>query len=154
MIDINDYDIFKNNTSTLKQTSKDDANNEYMTESAETVVNFDKTVKEYCNALHIPTVSSNDALVFRTDNNTVTFIEFKNGYIKDAVTQQKLLKKIYNSLLIFADVTGESISSTRQYLNYILVYNEEKNTDETNPKTEYRESKSQDCASYKPIKLL
>ena len=46
--------------------------------------------------------------------------------------------------MVFTDITNKDISSTRQFLNYILVYNEEKNPDESNPKTEYRESKSRD----------
>ena len=138
MIDINEYDIFRNNTSTMKQISRDDANNEYMTESTKMAVNFDKVVIDYC-----PLVDSNDALVIHTDDNIATFIEFKNGYI-NKTTQHKLLKKIYDSLLIFADVTSKNISSTRNFLNYILVYNEKKNIDKTNPKTEYRESESRD----------
>lgn len=143
MIDINDYEIFKNNTSSMKQTSKDDANNEYMTECTKQVVNFDKVVKNYCGNAGISSVDSNDALIVSTDDNTVTFIEFKNGYI-DKKTQYELLKKIYDSMLVFTDITNESVSSTRQFLNYILVYNGEKNPDKANPKTEYRESKSRD----------
>lgn len=143
MININEYDIFLNNTSSLKQTSKDTANNEYMTECNKEVINFDKVVKEYCKKICISPVGSIDALTVSEDGQTATFIEFKNGFV-DENTQYKLLKKIYDSLLILADITNKNISSTRQFLNYILVYNEEKNSNETNPKTVYRESKSRD----------
>lgn len=143
MININDFEIFQNNTSSMKQTSKDDANNEYMTECNKEVVNFDKVVKNYCGNICVSSVDSNDALIVSENGQTATFIEFKNGYVNKK-TQYKLLKKIYDSILVFTDITNKGISSTRQFLNYILVYNEEKNPDESNPKTEYRESKSRD----------
>lgn len=143
MININDYEIFQSNTSSLKQASKDDANNVYMTECDKEIINFDKVVKSYCREARVSSVDSNDALVISNDGETAVFIEFKNGYVNNK-TQYKLLKKIYDSMFVFTDITNENISSTRQYLNYILVYNEEKNADESNPKTEYRESKSRD----------
>ena len=141
MINVADYEILQNNTTTMKRASFDDANREYMTECNERVINFDKVVKNYCRNIHVSSVDSNDALVARIDGDVLTFIEFKNGYInKD--TQKKLLKKIYDSILIFSDIVGENISSIRQFLNYILVYNEEKN--DNNPKTNYCESQSRD----------
>ncbi len=143
MINVNDYEIFCKNTSTMKKASKDDTNDEYMTECDKQVVNFDRVVKNYCGDASVSSVDSNDVLIVSDDNQTATFIEFKNGYV-DKKTQYKLLKKIYDSILIFTDITNESISSTKQFLNYILVYNGEKNPDESNPKTEYRESKSRD----------
>lgn len=42
MININYFEIFQNNISSMKQTSKDDANNEYMTECNKEVVNLIK----------------------------------------------------------------------------------------------------------------
>lgn len=145
MINLDDYDIFKDRDyiSPLKKTSKDDANEMYMTECTEDVINFDKIVKAYCKKIHIGSIDSNDALMAFTDDENVTFIEFKNGYI-DRKHQQKLFKKIYNSILIFSDITKTTISNTRQFMNYILVYNGEKNSDNSNPKTKYRESASRD----------
>lgn len=143
MIDINDYEIFKSNTSSMKRTSKDDTNNAYMTECIKEVINFDKVTKNYCRNICISSVNSNDALIVSEDGQSATFIEFKNGYV-NAKTKDKLLKKIYDSIMVFTDITNKSISSTRQFLNYILVYNEEKNPDKSNPETEYRESQSRD----------
>lgn len=139
----NDYEIFKKFMTTVKCTSKDSEHNEYMTECTAPAVNFDKVVKSYCKNICISTVGSNDALVFHP-NDTVTFIEFKNGHINNPEQQRKLLKKIYDSIVIFTDITGKTISDTRNFLNYILVYNERKNPDNTNPKIKYRASKSRD----------
>lgn len=142
MIDINDYEIFCANMSTLKKTSKDDANNEYMTECKKTVVNFDDVVKNYCKEKKISSVDSNDAM-YLSDSGNVTFIEFKNGYL-DNKTRHKLLKKIYDSLLIFNDITGKNISYTKEFISYILVYNEKKNCGHTNQKSKYCVSESRD----------
>lgn len=144
MIDVNDYDIFRNNITSMKKASKDDANNEYMTECQKPVINFDKVVENYCKGIHISIVGSNDALVIHEDGDTATFIEFKNGRINDTASRNKILKKIYDSLLIFSDITNKNISETRKHMNYILVYNDVKNCDDSNPKTEYRECESRD----------
>lgn len=143
MINLSDYKVFNDNISTMKQTSKDDSNNVYMTESNKQVVNFDKVVKSYCRSEHISSVDSNDALIVSPDGQTATFIEFKNGYI-DNKTQYKILKKIYDSVLVFNDITNINISLTKRILNYILVYNEDKNSNVTDLKTEYRASESRD----------
>lgn len=144
MIEVNDYDIFRCNITSMKKASKDDANNEYMTECQKPVINFDKVVKNYCKGIHVSIVGSNDVLVIHEDGNTATFIEFKNGRINDTGSRNEILKKIYDSLLIFSDITNKNISETRKYMNYILVYNEAKNCDAANPKTEYRECESRD----------
>lgn len=141
MTNINIFDIFKNSTSTIRQISKDDSNNEYMTDCNLMAINFDKVSKKYCKNLSLFSVESNDALFALKNGKCTTFIEFKNGYI-DKTTQYKLVKKIYDSMLVFMDVTKTNISETRDFLNYILVYNENKNAD--NPKTEYHESESRD----------
>lgn len=142
MININNYEIFCANMSSMKKTSKDDANNEYMTESDTMVVNFDNVVKNFCKEKKISSVDSNDAMYLSDDGN-ITFIEFKNGFL-DKKTRHKLLKKIYDSLLIFNDITGKNISYTRENISYILVYNEKKNNEQTNQKSKYCISESRD----------
>ena len=119
---------------TLKETSYDKENNTYMVESNLLVCSFDK-VKEWYIENKIPYTNpnpkSNDALFFGED--TCFFIEFKNGKIDNRVNFE-LNKKIYDSLFIlfdlhYKDKNGElvnSISYTRNHMNYILVYNEEK----------------------------
>ena len=119
---INLYDVkFK---TTLMEASEDDKNGEYMTQSTEKVIDFDKVKEEYIkNILPKVTPASNDVLMKIDDK--IYFIEFKNGNItKKEIYNVK--RKIFESLLIFSDITGETISFTRENVNYILVYNGEK----------------------------
>lgn len=130
--------IIDEKQSTLEKTSCDehDKNTEkkYMVHSQLTVCDFDK-VKDWYISNKIPfvrpTPKSNDALYFGEQE--CYFIEFKNGTI-DGKLNFEINKKIYDSLFIlfdlqYTDKNGElvnSISYTRKNMNYILVYNEEK----------------------------
>lgn len=124
-------EIFRDNISTLKKTSLSEENEikNYMTESTVSVINFDKVKKAYIRKLQpkpefMP--SSSDALHIG-DNGKISFIEFKNGKI-NGEQRYGIYQKIYDSLLIFNDITGESVSSCREDADFILVYNESKNS--------------------------
>lgn len=145
MIKIEDYEILSKNISTLKETSKDyhDEEEYYMTESLLPAVDFDKVKDAYISALSITDKpKSNDALFINSEGKEI-FIEFKNGYIGNK--KFELRKKVYDSVLIYTDIIHKGISYTRQYVDYILVYNEEKNkTDKEKLKTNIQNSKSRD----------
>ena len=122
MIDLYTYDIFRKNTATLKEISKDDSdcnNIKYMTESAETAVSFDKVKRIYVNALKLSedNAASVDAVMQFPAG--VFFIEFKNG----KVNKQNVKDKMHDSLLLFCDIIGKNISYTRENISFILVYN-------------------------------
>ena len=123
------------NTSTLKQTSKDDNNEEYMTESTIRVINFDSVGGDKYsknNKLNIQ-LKTNDVLFLHNDKK-YTFIEFKNGKLVDKTNKIDIKKlkdielKILNSLFVLGDIEEKSLSSLKEITDYILVYNEEKNT--------------------------
>ncbi len=123
------------NTSTLKQTSKDDNNEEYMTESTIKVINFDNVGGDKYsknNRLNIQ-LKTNDVL-FLHNNKKYTFIEFKNGKLLDKTNKIDIKKlkdielKILNSLFVLGDIEEKSLSSLKEITDYVLVYNEEKNT--------------------------
>ena len=123
------------NTSTLKQTSKDDNNQEYMTESTIRVINFDSIGGDKYsknNKLNIQ-LKTNDVLFLHNDKK-YTFIEFKNGKLVDKTNKIDIKKlkdielKILNSLFVLGDIEEKSLSSLKEITDYILVYNEEKNT--------------------------
>lgn len=123
------------NTSTLKQTSKDDNNEEYMTESTIRVINFDSIGGDKYsknNKLNIQ-LKTNDVLFLYNDKK-YTFIEFKNGKLVDKTNKIDIKKlknielKILNSLFVLGDIEEKSLSSLKEITDYILVYNEEKNT--------------------------
>lgn len=120
--------IFKNNLTSVKETSKDSDSEEisYMTESDLQVINFDKVKEQYARNLGVSeTPCSSDAL-YLSKAGCYYFIEFKNGKVKNNVIYN-VYNKIYDSLLIFTDIVGENISFCRQNANFILVYNEDKN---------------------------
>ena len=128
MINHEDYDILKNNISTLKETSKDNHNNEsetFMTQSMLPAVDFDEVKNEYIRKLHLSeNPTSNDALLVLSDK--IIFIEFKNGHL-DRKDFFDIRAKIYNSVPILTDILDKGISFTRKNVDYILVYNKTKN---------------------------
>ena len=123
------------NTSTLKQTSKDDNNEEYMTESQIKVINFDSVGGDKYtrnNNLSIQ-LKTNDVLFLHSDR-WYTFIEFKNGKLLDKSNRIDIKKlkdielKILNSMFVLGDIEKKSLNTLKEITNYILVYNEEKNS--------------------------
>ena len=122
-----EYPIFRAHQTSLKELSIDSSSDpvQYMTESSKLAINFDAVKTEYVNALGLSeeAASSVDALV-HTSGGTA-FIEFKNGSMKNE--KRKVKDKIRDSLLIFSDITGKRISEIRRTMDFILVYNPEKN---------------------------
>lgn len=117
-------DLFDNAyQNTLKDTSYDDTNDEYMTESTYKVIDFDLVKDAYIKSLSVKdTPNSNDALVFI--ENQYYFIEFKNANIRNHGSN--IRKSIYDSLLILLDLIKQNITFARENVNYILVYNYDK----------------------------
>ena len=138
--------IFNECKSTLKETSYDGANKEYMTDSLLEVIDFDKVKLQYCNLLGLEgeVPKSCDALLF-LQNKTI-FIEFKNGKVETFDVR----KKIYDSVLIFSDLKKCTISETRKNIEYILVYNEEKNKNSKDCR-EFSKREIQESKSFKSI---
>ncbi len=135
--------IFQNYLSTLKKTSLDKGSGQkkYMTESEMPVVDFDKVKKAYVRELRVKPKSmpcSSDALHIGKDGN-ISFIEFKNGKI-NYMQRYNIHQKIYDSLLIFGDMTGKGLSFCREHADFILVYNEMKNREEEKEEEEKGET--------------
>jgi hypothetical protein len=131
MIGIENIKIFENHKTTLKKASEDSHGGArmFMTDSLVDVINFDAVKDEYVRNLKVSeTPKSNDVLFFHDDGD-IYFIEFKNGKI-DRKQACEIRLKIFDSLLIFTDIISKGVSFTREELNYILVYNEEKNPKE------------------------
>lgn len=128
MNDLKSYKIFSDNISNLKELSIDDSDKDnihYMTGSLKEAVDFDAVKTSYANDLGLSEecASSVDG-IFKNSNNLV-FVEFKNGNMKGE--KRKVKDKIRDSLLIFGDITGVHITDTREWLEFVLVYNIEKN---------------------------
>lgn len=155
MINIEEYPIL-NHVVTLKRASKDENEDrvEYMTESQVGVINFDKVKEAYAKEKGLKNhPKSNDALYVQ-QGDIDTFIEFKNGYMEKGKGPE-LKEKIYDSLLILMDIIDENISYTREHLNYILVYNGVKNSDNENinPKTTMQDSPAREEISKSVFRL-
>ncbi len=130
MINFDDFEIFRENLSTLRKLSMDDSDAlgiQYMTDSEMEAVDFDAVKTEYMNQLGLSeeNAASIDAIVDHMGNRNIIFIEFKNGNMKNE--KRKVKDKIRDSLLIFNDITGKNITYSRQWIDFILVYNLEKN---------------------------
>lgn len=120
-----------------------------MTQSGREVIDFDAVKDEYVKGLDLKDVpKSNDAL-FDEGNGCFTFVEFKNGLI-DKKEQFSIRKKIYDSVLIFTDITKTDLSFMRDHMKYILVYNETVNQNNSEDKVlkEKQKSKVQNSVSY------
>lgn len=102
---------------TLKRTSRDDSNNEYMTESTLEVVHFDKVPNKFSKGRGWHGVpKSNDALYI--DPPSWTFIEFKNG----GVDKSDIYRKIYDSILMLLELKiVPDMDFVRKNMKYILV---------------------------------
>ena len=133
----NKINLLKYNTSTLKQTSKDHNNKEYMTECESIkVIDFDGFGTKYfgkkMKKLNIK-LKTNDVLFLHSDRR-YTFIEFKNGKLLDKSNRIDIKKlkdielKILNSMFVLGDIEKKSLNTLKEITNYILVYNEEKNS--------------------------
>ena len=148
MIDVMSIDILSSAMCSLKETSKDnhDGTDYYLTDSMISVINFDKVKNEYVKALMVSEVpSSNDALYANGED--LYFIEFKAGVVSRKVYSIK--RKIFDSLLIFTDIVSVGVSYTRANMNYILVYNEDKNPLSEKEQKEMLDSKSRvDIGTY------
>ena len=102
-----------------------------MTMSPREVICFDDVKTAYAAKYSLSRPPASTDALLRVGNN-VYFIEFKDGFI----SQRKIYevwRKVYESLLLFCDITHQYISDTRQYMTYVFVYDEENNPNCKNP---------------------
>ena len=126
MINVDLYPILNDNIESLKKTSKDDSdtnNIQYMTTSEIAVVNFDLVKRSYVNGFGLSeeVATSVDAIVPMKDG--ILFVEFKNG----KVNNRDIKDKARDSLLIFLEIIGKNITFSRSNIDFVVVYNIEKN---------------------------
>lgn len=131
MININDYDILRNNRKSLKELSEDTANSEYMTESTMEAIDFDTVKESYTRKLKLPMTNAFSVDAILCKDNKIIFIEFKNGFMEKA-TIQNVHNKVRDSLLILNAITNINVCTTQKEAEFILVYNERKNNSKKN----------------------
>lgn len=117
------HELLKEHICTLKKTSLDGTNKEYMCNSKMKVIHFDKIPNKYAKGKGWTGVpKSNDALYIDAQGKWY-FVEFKNG----RVHKSDIYRKIYDSLIMLIDCKiVPDFDFVRNNINYILVYNPEK----------------------------
>lgn len=126
MINLASFAIFRDNRKSLKELSSDtsDKNNiQYMTESQRQATDFDLVKRLYLNSLYHSEDDAQSVDALTQTEDTVIFIEFKNG----AVHASDIKTKVRDSLLMYCDITKNTIANTRADSVLVLVYNLEKN---------------------------
>jgi len=117
---------------TLKKTSKDQKNSDYILHSSLEVYNFEAVMDAYYDLNHLRPVeekmNSCDALhVDEKQSNEVYLIEFKNTpLLTSNIDHTEIKEKLLGSLLVLIDISRIGISETRKNTNFILVYSSAK----------------------------
>lgn len=131
MIAYSNYKLLKSSRKTLKAISYDSANKQFLSNSNFYVIDFDNVKDNYqfANSDYKSTeLRSNDALlVLNRKQSRFIFIEFKNGDISTHLKKEEIRSKISESLLILNDMLDTNLTFDRKAINYILVYNKNKN---------------------------
>lgn len=111
---------------------------EYLTSIEEMAIDFDYLMKAYCKIVKSPGPSSPptscDALIIKEDGRYI-LIEFKNGKIQSIKKDVK--RKMSESALCLLDILGETVEFARENFEFILVYNEKRNSHEKLQKTRH-----------------
>ena len=121
-----ELDIFKNNKKSLCEVSKDNSDKDkpvYMVGIEDIVIDFDAVKTGFCRKFNRSdeVFKSVDALFYSEIKNKLIFVEFKNGNVK------YVKEKLKDSLLVFSNIVDVDLKFCRENLEYIVVYNYEKN---------------------------
>ena len=123
--------LYDNCKTTLKETSKDSTNKDYISFSTIEAYKFEAVRDAYCddNKL-IPKeeVNACDALyIDEKQNNEVYLIEFKNSpLLTSNINHTEIKETLLGSLLVLTDINRIGISETRKNTKFILVYSSAK----------------------------
>lgn len=123
--------IFINNKKSLLEVSLDDSDKNNPVNmvdadkdiSKDIVIDFDDVKTAFCRKFNKSNevFKSADALLYSKTKNKLIFVEFKNGKVRDVKT------KLKDSLLVLSNILDVNLEFCREYLEYIVVYNYEKN---------------------------
>ena len=105
----------------LKNTSWDQENREYMLASELNVISFDEMKEAYLKNLGMNEDMANSADAMTFDDDYTYLIEFKNGEDIDNV---QIENKVKDSVTILCDEWNRTVSNTREDVIFVLVYNE------------------------------
>lgn len=126
MKELYEYPIFRGNISTVKETSYDDRNNEYLIDNDTEVIDFDMVKKNLLSNMGLPEEGTKSVDALMCQNGRCIFIEFKNDKISGSIKKDIRIKAA-DSCLIYSEITSTKWSDNRVNSEFILVYSEEKN---------------------------
>lgn len=122
-------EIFIKNKKSLFEVSLDDSDEKNPVNmvdidkdiSKDIVIDFDDVKTAFCRKFNKSdeVFKSADALLY--SKTKLIFVEFKNGKVRDVKT------KLKDSLLVFSNIVDVDLEFCRENLEYIVVYNYEKN---------------------------
>ena len=140
---------FADSLCSIRETSIDSSHGKDipMIDSDYQVVDFDKVKDSYSKNLHIPVIPKSNDAMFEDGKGDIIFVEFKNCMI-DGKLKPEIRKKIYDSLLIFSDITSKTLTYMREHAKYFLVYNESENLSNPYDDTLKKKNAIQNSQSY------
>ncbi|MCL2110687.1 MAG: hypothetical protein FWH32_00240 [Clostridiales bacterium] len=106
---------------TFKECSADTSNNVYMSDSLTKASDFDGIKDAYVEGMSVCEKPASCDAVWLNSNETY-LVEFKSGKVEKYL----IGRKVYDSLLMLLDLTGQTIGFSRRYWVFVLVYNKEK----------------------------
>lgn len=110
----------------LKSLSLDDIHRQCMTNSQIKAIAFDGVKNAYVAPLGLSDIPCSLDAICLFENDLLVFVEFKNGSI-DSREAHRIRKKVYDTLLIFQDLTSIKIEDLRQCAELVLVYRSDLN---------------------------
>lgn len=125
---MNCHECLNRHHTTLKQTSKYNNGQSFMTESDKRVLNFDEVVEDFCRRNRRHKTHSNDALLFdfeqieQSNNLNFLFIEFKSGSLNQREVNNIYLKLTESNDMLIEMVREMDEEYLKKHVNYILVY--------------------------------
>lgn len=117
---------FRKHTETLHSLSRDNSHEKFLTDSTIPAIGFDKVKKEYSDTLGLTETPCSVDAICLLENDSLVFIEFKNGRLNNTEIYG-LRKKVYDSLLIFQDISGISLTTLRSRATFVLVFRKDLN---------------------------
>lgn len=121
MIDIHNcrgWKLFRDNETTLKETSEDDKNNVYMTQSQHSAIDMDGVKTDYQKWKQLQSIPMDSVDALTNIHSKQYLIEFKNGEF----TPTEVKNKLKDSLTVLAGCVDDD-TDLEEGMEFILVFN-------------------------------
>lgn len=120
------YDLLKENITSVKESSFDDSNKCSLVDDHRLVVDFDRVKQNLTAKMHKSEDGTKSVDALSSNGDKTLFIEFKNESINNS-GKLKIRIKAIDSILIWSEITRKKWYEFRDDIEFILVYSKEKN---------------------------